>query len=59
MNPNVAIIISNYNYGEYVLEAIDSALNQTYPNIRVYVLDDGSSDDSWDKISSITDEIYA
>ena len=59
MNPNVAIIISNYNYGEYVLEAIDSALNQTYPNIRVYVLDDGSSDDSWDKISSITDEISA
>ena len=57
MNPNVAIIISNYNYGEYVLEAIDSALNQTYPNVRVYVLDDGSSDDSWNKISSITDEI--
>ena len=59
MNPNVAIIISNYNYGEYVLGAIDSALNQTYPNIRVYVLEDGSSDDSWDKISSITDEISA
>ena len=55
MNPNVAIIISNYNYGEYVLEAINSALNQTYQNIRVYVLDDGSSDDSWEKISSITE----
>ena len=55
MKPNVAIIISNYNYSAYVLEAIHSALNQTYDgNLQVYMLDDGSSDDSWAKISSIT-----
>lgn len=53
----VAIIISNYNYGEYVLHAIDSAMSQTYENdIRVYVVDDGSSDGSWEKICSITDD---
>ena len=58
MNPNVAIIISNYNYGPYVMSAIESALDQDYDGkIRVYVLDDGSSDDSWEKISSITDPI--
>ena len=56
MKPNVAIIISNYNYGPYVIEAIESAINQTYTGpLRVYVLDDGSSDDSWEKISAITE----
>ena len=55
MKPNVAIIISNYNYSAYILDAIQSALEQTYDgNLQVYTLDDGSSDDSWDKISSIT-----
>ena len=46
--PKVAVIISNYNYGEFVLEAIHSALDQDYKGeLRVFVLDDGSSDDSW------------
>ena len=47
MSPNVAIIITNYNYGKYVINAIESALSQDYDgNIRVYVVDDGSQDDS-------------
>jgi len=51
--PKVAVIISNYNYGEFVLEAIHSALDQDYKGeLRVFVLDDGSSDDSWEKIST-------
>ena len=63
--PRVAVIISNYNYGEYVLDAIDSALKQDYEgDLRVYVLDDGSSDGSYEKlltyagenVSSITDK---
>ena len=62
--PNVAVIITNYNYGDYVLDAISSALEQDYKGqLRVYVVDDGSSDGSYDKllnyasedISSITD----
>ena len=41
--PKVAIIISNYNYGKYVVEAIKSALNQDYEgDIRIVVVDDGS-----------------
>jgi len=55
--PRVAVIISNYNYGDFVIDAIDSALSQDYEGeIRVYVLDDGSSDGSWDKISSYAAE---
>jgi len=58
--PNVAIIISNYNYGEFVLDAIDSALGQDYKGpLRVYIVDDGSSDDSWKKINDRFDKLWS
>lgn len=44
-NPLVSIIIPVYNGSEYMREAIDSALNQTYKNIEVIVINDGSRDD--------------
>jgi glycosyltransferase involved in cell wall biosynthesis len=51
MLPKVAIICANYNYGDYIIPAIESIVNQTYEGeLRLYVVDDGSSDDSWDKI---------
>lgn len=46
MNPHVSIIISNYNYGNFLSEAIDSALSQTYVDREVIVVDDGSTDKS-------------
>lgn len=42
----VSIIVNNYNYGEFLAEAIDSALAQTYPFVEVIVVDDGSTDHS-------------
>jgi len=55
-NPNVAIVCTNYNYGNYVGDAIKSVLNQDYNGpLRVYVVDDGSSDHSWEVISSMTE----
>lgn len=42
----VSIVINNYNYGQFLREAVDSALNQTYPYTEVIVVDDGSTDDS-------------
>jgi hypothetical protein len=45
-NSLVSIIISNYNYGHFLCQAIDSALAQTYPRTEVIVVDDGSTDNS-------------
>jgi len=42
--PRVSIIIPVYNGADFLSEAIDSALAQTYPNIEVVVVNDGSND---------------
>lgn len=44
--PLVSIIVNNFNYGRFLRDAIDSALNQDYPRSEVIVVDDGSTDDS-------------
>ncbi|WP_427913116.1 glycosyltransferase family 2 protein [Ramlibacter sp. MMS24-I3-19] len=44
--PLVSIIICNYNYERFIRAAIESALAQTYRNMEVIVVDDGSTDSS-------------
>ena len=46
MTPEVSIYITNYNYGKYIAKAIDSCLNQTFENIEILIIDDGSTDTS-------------
>ena len=47
--PLVSIIITNYNYGRYITKAMKSVLNQTYLNVELIVINDGSTDSS-DKV---------
>jgi len=42
--PKVSIVIPVYNGANYMREAIHSALSQTYPNVEVIVVNDGSTD---------------
>ncbi len=49
--PLVTIVITNFNYRDYVGEAIRSALAQTYPNLEIVVVDDVSTDDSAEVIA--------
>lgn len=44
--PLVSVIIPTYNSSATVIEAVDSALNQTHPRVEVVIVDDGSSDDT-------------
>jgi glycosyltransferase involved in cell wall biosynthesis len=50
-SPLVSIIIPCYNGTDFIEEAIASSLAQDYQNIEIIVVDDGSADDSADKIS--------
>jgi glycosyltransferase involved in cell wall biosynthesis len=44
--PLVSVLINNYNYGRFLADAIDSALDQDYPSTEIIVVDDGSTDNS-------------
>src|SRR5207253_5996288 len=52
-----SIIVNNYNYGRFLREAVDSALNQTYRHTEVIVVDDGSTDRSPEIIASYGERI--
>lgn len=55
--PKVSIVIPVYNGSNYMREAIDSALNQTYQNIEVIVVNDGSKDNTEEIALSYGDRI--
>ncbi|MEL6319053.1 MAG: glycosyltransferase [Cyanobacteria bacterium J06626_14] len=55
--PWVSIVVNNYNYAQFLGEAIASACNQTYPNVDVVVVDDGSSDHSCDIINTFKHQV--
>lgn len=55
--PRVSVVIAAYNGAAFLREAIDSALAQTYPNVEVIVVDDGSKDQSGAIATSYGDQI--
>lgn len=52
-HPLVSVVIASYNMGQYLPQAIQSILNQTYKNLEVIVIDDGSTDDTEQNINTL------
>jgi glycosyltransferase involved in cell wall biosynthesis len=57
MQALVSVVIPNYNNGQYLAEAISSVMSQTYKNIEIIVIDDGSTDDSNEILESFGSKI--
>ena len=53
-SPLISVLIPVFNVGEYVNDALNSILNQTYENLEIIVVDDGSSDDTFEKVQLIS-----
>ncbi len=52
-HPLVSVVIASFNMGQYLPQAIQSILDQTYKNLEVIVIDDGSTDDTESNVSSM------
>jgi glycosyltransferase involved in cell wall biosynthesis len=53
--PKVSIVLTSFDHGEYIQEAIQCALDQTFDDFELIILDDCSSDNSWEIINQYTD----
>ncbi len=53
--PKVSVILTSLNHAKFICEAIDSTLNQTFTDFELIILDDASSDNSWDLINQYSD----
>lgn len=51
--PLVSVVIPCYNHAQYVQDCIQSVINQTYKNIELIIIDDGSNDSSVEKIQAM------
>jgi glycosyltransferase involved in cell wall biosynthesis len=56
MRPKLSIVMPAYNHQQLVGEAIESVLNQTFGDFEFIIIDDGSTDNTADVISSYKDE---
>ena len=54
--PLVSVIIASYNHAPYIEASIRSVLEQSYPHIELLVIDDGSKDDSVERIRRLQAE---
>jgi glycosyltransferase involved in cell wall biosynthesis len=54
-SPKISVVMSVFNGSKYINDSIDSILNQTFKDFEFIIIDDGSTDDSLEKIKSYND----
>ncbi|EEO27338.2 glycosyltransferase family 2 protein [Oxalobacter paraformigenes] len=52
-SPVISVIISSYNHENYIKDTIRSIIRQTYKNLELIVIDDGSKDKTWERINDL------
>jgi glycosyltransferase involved in cell wall biosynthesis len=53
--PKVSVILTSYNHAEFLKQAIESVLEQTFKDFELIIWDDASADNSWEIINSYQD----
>jgi glycosyltransferase involved in cell wall biosynthesis len=51
-SPTVSVLVSSYNYRDHVVNAVQSVLSQTVEALDIVVVDDGSTDGSWEVLQA-------
>ncbi|HHE3607272.1 TPA: glycosyltransferase family 2 protein [Pasteurella multocida] len=54
--PLVSVLICAYNFEKYIEECINAVINQTYKNLEIIVVNDGSSDSTLSKLHSLSEK---
>ena len=54
-SPLVSVVTASYNMGHYVVDAVESVLAQDYPHIEIIVVNDGSQDDTKERLAKYSD----
>ncbi|MBO7683621.1 MAG: glycosyltransferase [Kiritimatiellae bacterium] len=55
-DPLISVLMPAYNHGRYVAQAVRSVLSQGWRRVELLVVDDGSSDDTWERLQSLRPE---